>query len=172
MKLRNNIFAAAFDYLKRYTDIKTQKELARRMGVTENTITRILRDYTEVSEDIITKLQTATGCIFNLQWLRGEEDEPMLAKDKKPQQQQPSTIDQSSLVNALIAKCDETIASLKRELAAKDEVIKAKDERIEDLAALAEERLHLIAELRRTITSEHLTDYPFPVGAADTRAVK
>ena len=81
MKLRNNIFAAAFDYLKRNTDIKTQKELARRMGVTENTITRILRDYTEVTEDIITKLQTASGCVFNLQWLRGEDSEHMLAVD-------------------------------------------------------------------------------------------
>ena len=81
MRLRNNIFAAAFDYLKRNTDIKTQKELARRMGVTENTITRILKDYTEVTEDIITKLQTASGCIFNLQWLRGEDAFHMLASD-------------------------------------------------------------------------------------------
>ena len=81
MKLRNNIFAAAFDYLKRNTDIKTQKELARRMGVTETTITRILRDYVDVTEDIITKLQTASGCIFNLQWLRGEDANNMLASD-------------------------------------------------------------------------------------------
>lgn len=81
MKLRNNIFAAAFDYLKRNTDIKTQKELARRMGVTESTITRILRDYVDVTEDIITKLQTASGCIFNLQWLRGEDAGHMLAAD-------------------------------------------------------------------------------------------
>ena len=81
MKLRNNIFAEAFDYLKRNTDIKTQKELARRMGVNENTITRILRDYVEVTEDIITKLQTASGCIFNLQWLRGEDAIHMLASD-------------------------------------------------------------------------------------------
>ena len=54
MRLRNNIFAAAFDYLKRNTDIKTQKDLALRMGVTENTITRILKDRTEVTVDIIT----------------------------------------------------------------------------------------------------------------------
>ena len=81
MRLRNNIFAAAFDYLKRNTDIKTQKELAHRMGLTENTITRILKDYTEVTEDIITKLQTASGCIFNLQWLRGEDAFHMLASD-------------------------------------------------------------------------------------------
>lgn len=75
MRLRNNIFAEAFDYLKREKGIKTQKRLAELMGVSEDTITRILKDRTEVTEDIITKLQTASGCIFNLQWLRGEDDD-------------------------------------------------------------------------------------------------
>ena len=81
MRLRNNIFAAAFDYLKREKGIKTQKRLAELMGVSEDTITRILKDRTDVTEDIITKLQTASGCIFNLQWLRGEDANNMLASD-------------------------------------------------------------------------------------------
>ena len=81
MRLRNNIFAAAFDYLKREKGIKTQKRLAELMGVSEDTITRILKDRTDVTEDIITKLQTASGCIFNLQWLRGEDPNHMLASD-------------------------------------------------------------------------------------------
>lgn len=81
MRLRNNIFAAAFDYLKREKGIKTQKSLAELMGVSEDTITRILKDRTDVTEDIITKLQTASGCIFNLQWLRGEDPNHMLAFD-------------------------------------------------------------------------------------------
>lgn len=115
MRLRNNIFAAAFDYLKRNTDIKTQKDLALRMGVTENTITRILKDRTEVTEDIITKLQTASGCIFNLQWLRGEDDEPMLASDigYKNMHQSASIIDSGSAINAALAAKDETIETLK-----------------------------------------------------------
>ena len=143
MKLRNNIFAAALDYLKRNTDIKTQKELARRMGVTENTITRILRDYTEVTEDIITKLQTASGCIFNLQWLRGEDSEHMLAVDvvETPKESQP-VIDQSSMVNALIAAKDETIATLQAR----------------------------IVDLERTIANDRLSNiekYPFTIGAAE-----
>jgi plasmid maintenance system antidote protein VapI len=80
MNNKNDIFAQAVDGLKRNHKIKTQKQLAQLMGVNENTITRILRGYTEVTEDIITKLQTASGCIFNLQWLRGK-DSTMLAKD-------------------------------------------------------------------------------------------
>ena len=164
MKLRNNIFAAALDYLKRNTDIKTQKELARRMGVTETTITRILKDYTEVTEDIITKLQTASGCVFNLQWLRGEDSEHMLAVDvvETPKESKP-VIDQSSMVNAIIAAKDETIATLQarivdleRTIADKETIIKAREARI-----VALER-----KLASYATSD-LDNYPFSVGVAD-----
>ena len=81
MRLRNNIFAAALDELKRRHIVKTQKELAQKMGVSEDTVTRILKDRTEVTEDAISKLQTASGCIFNLQWLRGEDPYHMLISD-------------------------------------------------------------------------------------------
>ena len=174
MRLRNNIFAAAFDYLKRNKGIKTQKRLAELMGVSEDTITRILKDRTEVTEDIITKLQTASGCIFNLQWLRGEDANHMLASDladdlyRQKNESRPE-IDFSSYINALLAKSDETIASLKRELSTKDDIIQEKDERIADLEKLAEERLHRIAELRRYIDENNIsmTDHPFPIGVAD-----
>ena len=182
MKLRNNIFAAAFDYLKRNTDIKTQKELARRMGVTENTITRILKDYTEVTEDIITKLQTASGCVFNLQWLRGEDSEHMLAVDvvETPKETQP-VIDQSSMINASLsayiqltnrltddlkkkeiemqerlAEKDARIVELKNTIADKDTIIKDREARI-----VALER-----KLSAYATSD-LDNYPFSVGVAD-----
>ena len=182
MKLRNNIFAAAFDYLKRNTDIKTQKELARRMGVTENTITRILRDYTEVTEDIITKLQTASGCVFNLQWLRGEDSEHMLAVDvvETPKETQP-VIDQSSMVNASLSayiqltnrltddlkkkeiEMQERLAEkyarsveLKNTIADKDTIIKYREARI----------LTLERQLAAVSTSD-IERYPFSVGVAD-----
>ena len=59
------------------------------MGVSEDTITRILKDRCEVTEDIITKLQTASGCIFNLQWLRGEDPNCMLMEDLAYYKQHP-----------------------------------------------------------------------------------
>lgn len=168
MRLRNNIFAAAFDYLKREKGIKTQKRLAELMGVSEDTITRILKDRTEVTEDIITKLQTASGCIFNLQWLRGEDPIHMLAIDVaedlvKPAQPQ---IDQSSLVNAILAAKDQLIEELKEKY---DKMETEKDARIAALQQLAEERLHRIAELRREIDANKLglSDFPFAPGVAD-----
>ncbi len=171
MRLRNNIFAAAFDYLKREKGIKTQKRLAELMGVSEDTITRILKDRCEVTEDIITKLQTASGCIFNLQWLRGEDLIHMLAEDLNngmvaqfltPEgEERKTTIDHSSLVNAALSAKDETIASLRDQLVAKDNVIQAKDE--------------LIAALRQQITLLHnridepFRNYPFETGVAEDR---
>ena len=172
MRLRNNIFAAAFDYLKREKGIKTQKRLAELMGVSEDTITRILKDRCEVTEDIITKLQTASGCIFNLQWLRGEDTIHMLAEDVNGgysasfQPREIWTIDQSSLVNSLLAAKDQLIEELQ------DKYIKMeheKDARIAEPKELAEERLHRIAELRRFIDSHNLgfKDFPFTPGVAD-----
>ena len=173
MRLRNNIFAAAFDYLKRNKGIKTQKQLAQLMGVSEDTITRILKDRTEVTEDIITKLQTASGCIFNLQWLRGEDATHMLAQDLAddvdnvvPQQGMP---DPSSMVNALLAKSDETISALKSVIETKDEQIADLRRELEDKCDQIETLKHRCAELRRIIDAHNfnIDALPFPPGVAD-----
>jgi prefoldin subunit 5 len=87
--------------------------------------------------------------------------------EKPRPQPTPINVDFSSYINALIAKSDETIASLKRELASKDEIIQAKNERIADLEKLAEERLHRIAELHRIIDANSMNGFPFPIGSAE-----
>jgi len=168
MGKRNNIFAAAFDELRRNHGIKTQKELARRMGVSEDTISRILKNRTEVTEDIITKLQTASGCIFNLQWLRGE-DVNMLASDEQKEPpvarfaSQP-TIDQSSMVNALIAANDAAMTAKNDLIAALRESLEDKDELIESLHEQVTELQRQLAQARRNTS---MTDYTYPVGVAD-----
>ena len=188
MRLRNNIFAAAFDYLKREKGIKTQKRLAQLMSVSEDTITRILKDRCEVTEDIITKLQTASGCIFNLQWLRGEDPEHMLAIDlveEKPSQQ---IIDPSSYINAMIAEHTAYVNRLtddlkKKEiemqerLAEKDATIesqKAQITRLEltiaDKDTIIKEKEARIVALERQLaaaTSSDIEHYPFVIGAAE-----
>lgn len=187
MRLRNNIFAAAFDYLKREKGIKTQKRLAELMGVSEDTITRIMKDRTEVTEDIITKLQTASGCIFNLQWLRGEDAFHMLSTDLVEEQHQNTTpVDQSSLINAMLASKDETIAEKDKRIKEKDETIAllnrevAKSEQtisdIRNSLADKEELIKMlkakVAELDNAKQITELEDWKFPVGAADERTSK
>lgn len=132
---RNKIFAAAYDHLKRTQGVRTQEQLAEKMGVSPETVSRIIKARTDVTEDAITKLQTASGCIFNLQWLRGESDVMLAADIKKndghaTEATSPSSPDMSSMINSIIAAKDDAIASLKREVASKDETIAAKDETI------------------------------------------
>lgn len=174
-KTRNNIFAAAIDEIRRREGKITQLELAKRMGVNKDTVTNILRYRTAVTDDIITRLQTASGCIFNLQWLRGESDVMLAADaDKAPvadNLHESAHIDQGSLMNATIAAQQTSIESLKREVAAKDETIEAlkregatKDELIKSLQQQVSDLRAALAEQRE---KDALGNYPFTIGAAD-----
>jgi transcriptional regulator with XRE-family HTH domain len=170
MRLRNNLFAAAFDYLKREKGIKTQKRLAELMGVSEDTITRILKDRCEVTEDIITKLQTASGCIFNLQWLRGEDSTHMLIENmvNEPPAPQPEIPDfiqklfdeavRMQTRNELLERqCENLIAEL-RDTKSKNEdflseLRKSKEDNdamVAELRISYEQNKALISELRET----------------------
>ena len=168
MRKRNNIFAEAFRWIKKNVEgVRYQKDLAARIGVSEDTITRIMRDQTEVTDDFLCKFNDAFDNIFNYQWLRGEDNEPMLAAELGKSNPHPSapTIDNGSAINAALAAKDETIETLKarivdlqQTIADKVEIIKARDARIVDL-----ERQLAVAN-----TSD-ITRYPFKVGVAEER---
>ena len=186
-KTRNNIFAAAIDEIRRREGKITQLELAKRMGVNKDTITNILRYRTAVTDDIITRLQTASGCIFNLQWLRGESD-VMLSEQINDGSEtfgnnMPSGVPTySSMANSVIAAKDDAIESLKREvfkteesakreLAAKDETIGALREQLATKDALIESLQQQVSDLRAALAEQQKKDslgnYPFTPGAAD-----
>ena len=185
---RNHIFAAAIDELRRREGKKlSQKEIANRMGVTEDTVSRIMRLHNQVTEDIITRLQTASGCIFNLQWLRGESDVMLVADaDKAPvaadNPHESTHIDQGSLMNATIAAQQTSIESLKRELAKTEESAKrelaAKDETISALRGQLSTKDELVKSLQQQVadlraalalqqTKDNFGNYPFTPGVAD-----
>lgn len=147
--------------------VRRFNKLAELTGIAPNTFTRIKKNEgAEVDVETFRKLNAAFGNRYNIQWFQGDSDYMLLADVPEREKGNP---DFSSYINALLAKSDETIASLKRELATKDEIIKTKNERIVDLEKLAEERLHRIAELRRIIDNSNisLTDFPFNIGAAE-----
>ena len=184
---RNHIFAAAIDELRRRENKRlSQKEIADRMGVTEDTVSRIMRLHNQVTEDIITRLQTASGCIFNLQWLRGESDVMLAADaDKAPAADnlhESTHIDQGSLMNATIAAQQTSIESLKREvakteesakreLAAKEETISALRGQLATKDALIESLQQQVSDLRAALAEQQKKDslgnYPFTIGVAD-----
>lgn len=158
-KTRNNIFAAAIDELKRNHGLKSQVELAEKMGVNKDTITNIVKGYTEVKDDTITKLQTASGCIFNLQWLRGES-RIMLAADVTGEHEKGDTTEK-----------DRRIAELERELEDKKEIIRLLHEQIDDkvarIADLTKHRDDLRMLLTQHVAKDVLDRYPFSSAAPD-----
>jgi len=145
MDKKNENFVAALIYMKSHGIVTGQKDLAGKMRVSEDTITRA-KQGKRITEDFIAKLIRATDEMFNVQFLRGESD-VMLTKDirKDADLQQISTgirqdksttlpqSENSSWADAVIAAKNETINSLKRELASKDETIKAKSETVASL---------------------------------------
>ena len=161
MRLKNNIFAAAVDEMKRRGIIKYQKDLAQKMEVSEDTITRILKDRTEVTEDVITKLQTASGCLFNLQWLRGESN-VMLAENVQkqtianPPAQESAPIDMDFYHQALKINAD-VIADLRRNVEYFQQLVLDKDSLIqehnEQIVALNIDKAKLATELEHLRTT-------------------
>lgn len=161
MRLRNNIFAAALDEMKRRGIVKNQKDLAHKMGVSEDTITRILKDRTEVTEDVITKLQTASGCLFNLQWLRGESN-IMLAEAVEVQPQTNTNSHQSASIDAdlwhkALENDANVIASLRKDIEYYQQLVLDKDSLIqehnEQIIALQIANTRLATELEHTKTT-------------------
>ena len=152
---RNNIFAAAIDEIRRREGKVTQLDIAARMGVSKDTVTNILHSRTIVTDEMITKLQTASGCIFNLQWLRGESD-VMLAENasknvaKQNEETWQSVPDYSSMVNSIIAAKDEAISALKDKIKAKDETIAALKEQLAAKNSLIEVLEGKVMELPHT----------------------
>ena len=154
----------AVNWLKREKNM-LQKDIAEMMGISDVSFSNGMRRLQlKDDEAFVIKFHQATGEIFSLDWLLNGEGDKFAPKKEGRQPAQPPHIDQSSLVNALIAAKDQLIEELQDKL-------RDKDARIEDLKQLAEERLHRIAELRRVIDANNMSiDYPFPVGAADNHA--
>ena len=147
-------------------------KLAEMTGINAVTFTRIKNnEIKSVSVETFKKLNAAFSNRYNLRWFQGDSDYMLLSDVPEKEKGNP---DFSTYINALLAKSDETIASLKRELSAKDDIIEAKDKIIASLEQLAEERLHRIAELRRFIDVHNISaaDYPFPIGAAESSKSK
>lgn len=164
MRLRNNIFAAALDEMKRRGIVKTQKNLAHKMGVSEDTITRILKDRTEVTEDAISRLQTASGCIFNLQWLRGESNVMMAESPQNTisSPQIPTNPHESSQIDAdfcrkALENDANVIASMRKDIEYYQQLVLDKDgliqEHNEQIINLQIEKTRLTSELEHTKTT-------------------
>ena len=158
-----------YEHLHNYFNIHTKGDFADSIKYARAYISSALNGNKKyLTDKLFTNICEAYPGVFDLNYLlTGEgslltiEEEVQIEDLEKLYNPQP--IDQSSLVNALLAAKDETIDSLKsriadlqRTIADKEEIIKAREARIAEL-----ER-----QLAAAATSD-LSHYPFTIGAAD-----
>ena len=162
-KLKNQLFKVAVDYIYKEHLADSQGELAKKIGISDSAISRIMNDKKFVGDDTLRKMNEAFGGIFNMAYFRGEDPHCMLMEDlfyykqhpeerlvfEKPNSDNqsllesansvpvPSSVDPSSAINAAIAAYVELTNRLKQEmsdrLADKDTIIAEKQSRIASL---------------------------------------
>jgi transcriptional regulator with XRE-family HTH domain len=151
-------------------------QLAEMTGINAVTFTRIKNnEIKSVSVETFNKLNSAFDNRYNLRWFQGDSPymtikEAIESKDKLPLSQIMPDASQeiiASLKREMAAKeesfrlqlaaKEETIATKNAQLADKDETIKAQKELIANLQH----------QLAQRMTKEELAEYPFVVGVAD-----
>ena len=178
----NKPFLRAFNTLLYEEGIDGSKgKLCSLIGIQPGLISNYSKGLKKVSLDTMNKIVRVSRGRLNIDFLIGKSEHMMIAdiphvqscNDVEEEVNRTNNINQqpdaSSYLNALLARDDETIASLKRELIAKDDIIQEKEEHIATITKLAEERLHRINELRRIIDANNIdiTKYPFTVGVSE-----
>ena len=151
-----------YKHLFAHFGITSQKHLAEVLKVQRTGLSSAFNgNVANLTDNLFKKICAAFPGVFNLNYLlTGEGDLLTLEEEVHNEDYEklynPQPIDQSSLVNALLAAKDETIASLRRELDAKNETITLQRSRITEL-----ERQLAAA------TTGDLSRYPFSIGAAE-----
>lgn len=189
-KLRNQLFKVAVDYIYQEHLVNSQGELAKKIGISESALSRIMNDKKFVGDDTLRKMNEAFGGIFNMAYFRGDDPHCMLMEDllyyqqhpeerlvfdkpkndpaPQPEPAQPSVNDNAfitsktfeQLLKSIETAHAETVASLQQKIAAKDETIAAKDETI---ASLRQQLALMSSQLQQ----QQLSDWPFETGVAD-----
>ena len=154
-KSKNELFLTACDYLFSEKFVTSQKDLSAKIGITQASFSRIKSGLMGVSDETLRRMNEAFGGIFDMRYFRGQSDHYLLEPPKKPAEppqervkQDPQPIDHSSLINAMLAAKDETIAELRARIA-------DKDSQLADKESLILSQQSLIAELRAKLSPRY-----------------
>ena len=147
-KKEKNNFTRAVEWLKTNGVVKDQKDMAERMGTTENTISRNKHGGVKrPDDDTLRKFNEQFGGIINIDYLRGES-KVMLVKDLVARQSAKQSKPADKTASLLAAK-DETIAALKGKLSSMDETIATLNGRVADKEKIINTQDELIGKLRQ-----------------------
>lgn len=146
-----------YEHLRKCFDIHTQTDFANSLKYSRNAISLALNGNEKyLTDKLFQNICDVFPGVFNLDYLLTGNGE-LLLEHQEPEQHTSEPIDHSSLVNALLASKDETIASHQRTIAALEQQISTDQQ--------------LITSLRQQIeylkTHTQIPDYPFEIGVAD-----
>lgn len=168
-KLKNQLFKVAVDYIYKEHLVGSQGELAKKIGISDSALSRIMNDKKFVGDDTLRKMNESFGGIFNMAYFRGDDPHCMLAKDLAYYQQHPeerlnfdkptnekpqsepvplsandSTLIMSKMFESMLKPIEaahaQTVASLNQQIADKNHYIAGLEKSKERLAA-ANDRL-------------------------------
>jgi hypothetical protein len=158
-----------YEHLHNYFNIHTKGDFADSIKYARAYISSALNGNKKyLTDKLFSNICEAYPGVFDLNYLLTGDGSLLTIEEEVHNEEfeklyNPQPIDQSSLVNALLASKDETIDSLKsriadlqRTIADKEEIIKSREARIAEL-----ER-----QLGAASTSD-LSHYPFAIGAAE-----
>ena len=169
MNERQKRLIEVYEYLRKYYGIHTKTGFAEALHYGRTSMSAAMNgDEKYLTDSLFKNICEAYKGVFDLNYLLTGEGSLLTIEEEVHNEEyeklyNPQPIDQSSLVNALLASKDETIDSLKSRiaelkdaLAAKEEIIKARDARILEL----ERRI-------AQINADDLSKYPYIIGAAE-----
>ena len=147
-----------FDYLRNQGHIHTRKDLAEAIGSTTSNISKMLKGDPKVLTDNMCRRIQKNFKEISADWLISGEGKMIVAtNNNKTATNQIPLPDYSSLMNATIAAKDEAIASLKRELEAKDMLVSSLMRQVNDLSF--------------ALKGKSTSGYPFPLGVAEEDSI-
>ena len=171
MNKRQKRLIEVYEHLRKYYGIHTKTGFAEALHYGRTSMSAAMNgDEKYLTDSLFKNICEAYPGVFNLNYLLTGEGSLLTIEEEVHNEEyeklyNPQPIDQSSLVNALLASKDETIDSLKsriadlqRTIADKEEIIKARDARI--------------LELERRIAqsnADDLSKYPYTIGVAEER---
>ena len=167
MRLRNEIFLAVLDWLHKNKNVRDQAHLAAIMGISTNSMSRIMTGKNDPSEVTLRKLNEAFGNIFNMDYLRGKDPYHMLVADLSEDIQQKSTVDLgASFTN--FTKSEKDIIALATDLIVELEAMRRQTQ--DELALLRQARQSFdtaTAQLQKLLQSSRHDYFP-SLAAEDT----
>lgn len=147
-----------YEHLHNYFNIHTKGDFADSIKYARAYISSALNGNKKyLTDKLFINICDAYPGVFDLNYLLTGEGSLLTIEEEVKNEDiekmaNPHPIDQSNLVNAALAAKDETIASLKRELDAKDDIIKAKDDQIAMMQESIATKDDYIATLKSRIT--------------------